>query len=59
MVEQLKGTPGYKNKLILIDRESLERTNGATSNFIEKLGSLSSFGPASLLSLCQCPQAWP
>ena len=33
----IKGTPGYKNKLILIDSQWLVKTNGATCIFIEKL----------------------
>ena len=33
-----KGTPGHKNKLILIDSRWLVKTNSATSIFIGKLG---------------------
>ena len=33
-----KGTPGYKNKLILNDYQWLVKTNGATFIFIGKLG---------------------
>ena len=34
----VKGTPGYKNKLILIDSLSLVKTNGAASTFLAKEG---------------------
>ena len=34
----IKGTPGYKNKLILIDCQWLVKTNGSIFNFIGKSG---------------------
>ena len=34
----LKGTPGYKNKLIQIDSQCLVKTNGATFILIEEFG---------------------
>ena len=34
---EIKGTPGYKNKLSLIDSQLLLKTNGANYIFIEKL----------------------
>ena len=34
----IKGTPGCKNKLILIDSQLFGKTNGVTFIFIEKLG---------------------
>ena len=58
----IKGTLGYKNKLIFIDSLRLLRTNGDTFIFTKKLGNKivpGQFGPASLLPLFQCPQAWP
>ena len=44
-----EGTPGYKNKLILIDCQWLVKTNGATFIFIEKLDN--KFLPGQFLAL--------
>ena len=38
ILETFKGTPGYRNKLILIHSQWLVSTNGATFIFIGKLG---------------------
>ena len=46
-----KGTPGYKQKLILIDSQRFVKTKLG-----DKLLPLASFGPASLLPLFQYPR---
>ena len=56
----LKGNPGYKNKLILIDSHWLVKTNVVSFIFIEKLGNTylpGQFWPC--LAFVQCRQTWP
>ena len=51
----LKGTPGYKNKLIFVALEWFVKTSGANLIFIAKLGLKKISWPVLTLPLFQCP----